>query len=40
MLYSWIDTFFFKDSDLETDLREVAVTKAGGQGGDGPDIKE
>ncbi|CAI9180503.1 unnamed protein product, partial [Rangifer tarandus platyrhynchus] len=28
------------DSVLETDLRELAVATTGGQGGDGPDVKE
>ncbi|XP_043751036.1 X antigen family member 5-like isoform X2 [Cervus elaphus] len=28
------------DSDLETDLQELALAKTGGQGGDGPDVKE
>ncbi|CAI9180500.1 unnamed protein product [Rangifer tarandus platyrhynchus] len=32
--------FFFKDSDLETDLQKLAVATTGGQGGDGPDVKE
>lgn len=40
MLYSWIDTFFFKESDLETDLQELAEAKTGGKGGDGPDVQE
>lgn len=42
MLYSWIRNFFFffKDSDLETDLQELAVATTGGQGGDGPEVKE
>ncbi|KAM9669159.1 X antigen family member 5-like [Dama dama] len=29
-----------EDSVLETGLRELAVAKTGGQGGDGPDVKE
>ncbi|XP_043751025.1 translation initiation factor IF-2-like isoform X5 [Cervus elaphus] len=29
-----------EDAVLETDLRELAVAKTGGQGGDGPDVKE
>ncbi|XP_043314782.1 X antigen family member 5-like isoform X1 [Cervus canadensis] len=29
-----------RDSDLETDLQELALAKTGGQGGDGPDVKE
>ncbi|CAI9180495.1 unnamed protein product [Rangifer tarandus platyrhynchus] len=32
--------FFLKDSDLETDLQKLAVATTGGQGGDGPDVKE
>ncbi|XP_043751030.1 X antigen family member 5-like isoform X2 [Cervus elaphus] len=28
------------DSDLETDLQELALAKTGGQGGDGPDVEE
>ena len=40
MLYSWIDTFFFKESDLETDLQELAEAKTGGKGGDGPNVRE
>ncbi|XP_043751042.1 X antigen family member 5-like isoform X1 [Cervus elaphus] len=28
------------DCDLETDLQELALAKTGGQGGDGPDVKE
>ena len=40
MLYSWIDTFFFKESDLETDLQELAEAKTGDKGGDGPDVRE
>ena len=40
MLYSWIDTFFVKDSHLETDLQELAEAKTGGKGGDGPDVRE
>ncbi|XP_065772048.1 X antigen family member 5-like isoform X3 [Muntiacus reevesi] len=28
------------DSDLESHLQELAVAKTGGQGGDGPDVKE
>ena len=32
--------FFFKDSDLETDLQELAEAKTGGKGGDGPDVRE
>ena len=42
MLYSWIRNFFFffKDSDLETDLQELAVATTGGQGADGPEVKE
>ncbi|XP_043314788.1 X antigen family member 5-like [Cervus canadensis] len=28
------------DSDLETDLQELALAKTGDQGGDGPDVKE
>ena len=32
--------FFFKDSDLETDLQKLAVAPTGGQGGDGPEVKE
>ena len=32
--------FFFKDSDLETDLQDLAEAKTGGKGGDGPDVQE
>jgi hypothetical protein len=32
--------FFFKDSDLETDLQELAEAKTGGKGGDGPNVRE
>ncbi|XP_061266147.1 X antigen family member 5-like isoform X2 [Bos javanicus] len=28
------------DSDLETDLQELAEAKTGGKGGDGPDVQE
>ena len=31
---------FLKDSDLETDLQELAEAKTGGKGGDGPDVRE
>ena len=40
MLYSWIDTFFVKDSGLEADLQRLALAKTGGEGGDGPDVRE
>ena len=40
MLYSWIDAFFFKDSGLEADLQQLALAKTGGEGGDGPDVRE
>uniref|UniRef100_A0A8C6D0L2 GAGE domain-containing protein n=1 Tax=Moschus moschiferus TaxID=68415 RepID=A0A8C6D0L2_MOSMO len=29
-----------QDLDLETDLQELAVSKTGGEGGDGPDVRE
>ena len=32
--------FFLKDSDLETDLQELAEAKTGDKGGDGPDVRE
>ena len=32
--------FFLKDSDLETDLQELAEAKTGGKGGDGHDVRE
>ena len=35
-----IHFFLFKDSDLETDLQELAEAKTGGKGGDGPDVRE
>ena len=35
-----IHFFLFKDSDLETDLQELAEAKTGGKGGDGPDVQE
>ena len=31
---------FLKDSDLETDLQELAAATTGGKGGDGPDVQE
>ena len=41
MLYSWIDAFFFfKDSGLEADLQQLALATTGGEGGDGPDVRE
>jgi len=32
--------FFFKDSGLEADLQRLALAKTGGEGGDGPDVRE
>ena len=32
--------FFFKDSGLEADLQQLALAKTGGEGGDGPDVRE
>ena len=32
--------FFKKDSGLEADLQELSVSKTGGEGGDGPDVRE
>jgi len=37
---NWYIFFLFKDSDLETDLQELAEAKTGGKGGDGPDVQE
>ena len=31
---------FFKDSGLEADLQQLALAKTGGEGGDGPDVRE
>uniref|UniRef100_A0A4W2C9N1 GAGE domain-containing protein n=1 Tax=Bos indicus x Bos taurus TaxID=30522 RepID=A0A4W2C9N1_BOBOX len=30
----------FEDSCLEADLQQLAVAKTGGEGGDGPDVRE
>ena len=32
--------FLKKDSGLEADLQELSVSKTGGEGGDGPDVRE
>lgn len=32
--------FLKKDSGLEADLQELSVAKTGGEGGDGPDVRE
>ena len=32
--------FFLKDSGLEADLQQLALAKTGGEGGDGPDVRE
>jgi len=32
--------FFLKDSGLEADLQRLALAKTGGEGGDGPDVRE
>ncbi len=31
---------FFKDSGLEAALQQLALAKTGGEGGDGPDVRE
>lgn len=38
-VYNWC-IFFFKDSGLEADLQQLALAKTGGEGGDGPDVRE